>query len=360
MRRILSTLGTAIFISIICRSCYKYDDSHTHLSKTEAFGDKYKSIRQNGKDSIRTGIPPDTVVLVSGVGFDEGYDWRKDSLYGSASGRIFLLRNGEVVMDIEAGGNSHASTAPDKHHLVGEHLFTEFCDVSGTYIGKDGQELFSYPGRESLRGLVIEGDDVYTLGQGLDGQGLALRRNGETIFASKNGNIAGQMLDDPDYPSGALYMDSGHMYFCYWRPETSGSSRKAWFIVEDCTETQFSTGYEGLLDIRVKEGQVISEPLTAKQSIFTRFTEKCLVIAYQDGTLMIAAPYMKHAEITKESFYYFSFRNSSMCGNSLYIALTPFDKGKAPFIWKNGAMYKMDINGFLTGISVSVLPREGS
>lgn len=357
MKSIFFSIAAAVIYLSSCISCYKSDEGHSHLSKTEAFGDKYKNSRHESGEE-REAIRRDTIVLISGVRFDDGYDWRRDSLYGSANGRIFLLRNGETVLEIEAGGGAHAGTDPDMHHLVEGHIFTEYRDAARTYIGVDGQELFSYSGRETLRGLITDGEDVFTLGQGLDGQGIALRRNGEIIYSRKDGRIAGQMLDSSEYPTGALYMDCGHMYFSYWRPETDGSPRKAWYIVEDGQETQISADPYGLFDIRVKDGGVKMEPLTARQSIFTRYSEKCMVIAYQDGTMLIKAPDMANATITKETYYYFSFRNSCLCGDTLYVALTPHEKGKAPFMWKNGAIYETDINGYFTGISVSVLPRE--
>ena len=360
MKGLLYSIAAAALCLAVCNSCDKSEEGHSHLSRTEAFGDKYKNLRHAGGCSTRESFPADTVVYVTGVEFDKDYDWRKDTLYGSAGGRIFLMRDGKRIVEIEAGGDTHASTSADKHHLVEGHVYTEFCDASLTYIGKDGQELFSFTGREALRGLIVDGDDIFTLGQGLDGQGLALRRNGETVFSCKEGNVSGQMLDRNEYPSGALYMDGGHMYFSYWRPETAGSPRKSWFIVEDGMETQVSAGPYGLYDIRVSEGSLNIEAKTASQSIYSRFSDNCLVIAYQDGTLMLKAPGMRNAEITTEKYFYFSFRNSCMFGNTLYVALTPFEKGKAPFIWKNGAVYETDINGFLTGISVSVLPREGS
>lgn len=361
MKGVLYSIAAATLCLAVCISCDKSEEGHSHLSRTEAFGDKYRNLRQRGGSNAREDIPADTVVYVTGVEFDKDYDWRRDSLYGSAGGRIFLMRDGERIVEIEAGGNAHASTGADKHHLVEGHIYTEFCDASMTYIGKDGQELFSFPGREVLRGLIVDGEDVYTLGQGLDGQGLALRRNGKVEFSCKEGCVSGQMLDRSEYPTGALYMDSGHIYFCYWRPETAGSSRKSWFIVEDGHETQVSSaGPYGLYDIRISEGSLNIEELTPSQSVYTRFSDNCLVIAYQDGTLMLKAPDMRNAMITKEHYYYFSFRNSCMCGDTLYVALTPFEKGKAPFVWKNGAVYDMDVNGFLTGISVSVLPRKGS
>ena len=55
------------------------------------------------------------------------------------------------------------------------HLYTDNLDGTETVIRRDGEELFRYPGRESLRGFLLVGGKVHTLGQNLDGDGFAYR-----------------------------------------------------------------------------------------------------------------------------------------------------------------------------------------
>ena len=335
-------------------------DDVSHKKRIEAFSDRYMK-RLACDSSFRNDLGTDTVVFISGVEYHDDYDWRKDSLYGQSAGKIVLFRNGKKHLEIEAGERNHISTDPDMHYLVGGHIFTEYRDRNGTYIGCDGQNLFSFPEREIVRGLVIIGEDVFTLGQNADGEGFSLRKNGLVTFSRERGYIAGQMSDSQDFPSGALYLDSGHLYFSYWRAETSGSRNRTWFIVEDACETQVLNGDDKMYDIRIRNGEKTIIPLVAPQAVFVQYNEngkKATVISYSDGTMLISNNCVRLSEFTEEKYLFFSFRNSCIAWPVLYLAITPEEEGRKPLLWKNGDVSEIDINGFLTGIEVSIVPRQ--
>ena len=360
MRHFVPALLAAASFCLTCCTLQEDDSGHAHRTKMGAFSDRYHPGR-HGSYQGRGGFLSDTVVFITGVEFPDDYDWRRDSSYGAVPGRIVLMRNGERVVEIDAGAGAHASTAPDLHHLVEGHVYTEFTGGGKTFVGRDGTELFSYDGCETLRGLVTDGDDVYTLGQRKDGAGLALRRNGTVLFSRDGAFVAGHISDDYDYPTGALYMDSGHMYFCYWRPSEAGGSHKDWFIVEDGQETQIRTEGNGMFDIRVRGGEVTATPLSASQAIAVSLHDgesTARVMAYSDRKLLISNVSLGFYTFTKEEYYFFSFRNCDLAGTTLYLAITPVEEGKAPILWKNGAVSEIKINGFVTAVDVSVIPRQ--
>lgn len=355
MKTIWTLLGTICISSCLAAGCTGKDEEKPHKTRLEAFSDRMATGSRRADTLHRSSHSSDTLIFVSGVEFPEGYDWRQDSLYGTTPGHILLFRNGERVLSIEAGGGAHASTDPDMHHLSGGHIFTEFTDSRKTYIGKDGKDLFSYEGKEYLCGLLTDGENVYTLGQNKDGKGFSLRCNGKVLFMHQEGSICGRMTDNPDYPSGALYTDSGHMYFCYRRPLTSGGHSYAWFIVEDGNETQVYTETDGLYDIRVKNGEIAK---TRISSIYARSFEYhdgadyARITWYDNGSMLIwhgsaSVPYVKD-----DPHYFFSAMNGCLYGDDLYIAATPVKEGSRPFIWKNGEEKELDINGFVTAVSV--------
>lgn len=355
------SLISVIGISLIA-GCTGNEDDVCHKTRLEAFGDRY---RPHTKDSIslRGSVTPDTAVFICGVEFPPDYDWRRDTSFGNIQARIILMRDGCRVMEIPAGGGSHASTDPDLHHLVDGHVYTEFTYGKGTVIGRDGADLFTYQEKEILRGLMVEGDEVWTLGQYKDKDGFALRRNGVIVMEKENGQVAGRITDRMDYPGGALYRDSGHLYFAYWRPAAAGSMDRAWYIVEDGQETQVQVESSGIYDIRVKDGTVIKTPVTPSHSLYNKYTDgetTVTVVAYSDGSILISYPGMKCDDPEKGGYYFFSYRNACLSGKTLYLALTPFEKGKAPFLWRNGTVSEIEMNGFVTAVDVSVLPREGS
>lgn len=348
--------------SVLTASCFHFKDNDElpHKKKMEAFSDRYCPGRHSDSLLCENNIM-DTTVFIAGVEFPEDYDWRRDTSYGNITGRIVLLKDGVRISEIKAGGGAHASTDPDMHHLVDGHIFTEFTDGSMTYIGRDGTELFSYKGCETLRGLVVDSDEVFTLGQRKDGSGFCLRRNGVEIFSREGAVVAGQMTDDRDYPTGALYRDGGHLYFSYWRPLTTSGGGRAWFIVEDGHETQITTAGDGMFDIRIRDGSVIVKPITSFHAVYVSLSDdeyKALVISYPDRTLLISNDSLGFYTFTEEKYYFFSFWNCDLAGDVLYLAITPLEKGKAPVLWKNGALSEININGFVTAVDVSVIPRQ--
>lgn len=341
-------------------SCSKYDSSQPHKTRLEAFRDKYIPQSREDSSSMRGKLPPDTVIYVSGVEFPDDYDWKRDTAYGEVSARIVLFRNGEKIVEIPTGPDEEASADPDRHHLIDGHIYTEWNSRAGTFIGRDGDRLFSYPEREILHGIQIDGEHVWTLGQ--HERGITLRRDGEVIMGRDGCFIQGSILDRADYPGGALYSDSGHMYFSYWRPETEHSDRRAWFIVEDGKETQVRTEGDGIFDIRIKDGKMEMTAVSIPQATTVQYQygeHQVLVIVYHDGTMLVRNPPAGISKFSSGSYYFFSFRNSFFLDGELFLALTPQEDGK-PFIWRNGKTTGLDINGFLTAVSVSVIPRQGT
>lgn len=339
-----------LFIIPLVAGCH---GESTGISRLEAFGDSYGEYHRGDVVPDRESTPKDTVLYMTAVEFPEGYDWRRDSSYGEVSGRIVLYRDSVRILEVPAGPGLPAAMDPDLHHLVDGHLFTESVSGDETFIGRDGEMLFSYPGRELLCGLLADGEDVYTLGRDRSGNGFALRRNGEEVFSSPKGGIAAQFSARPDYPSGALYRDGGHMYFSYWRPS---GNEKAWFIVEDCEEHRVDVPDGGVYDIRVRDG--IPEIKMVKSSpigVYTYVEDswKAVVAVSRAGRLTVYTPLWPTSRYIADPMFFVSFRDACVFGQQLYMALNPLAEGEKPFLWCNGEkVFGIDINGFITEVSV--------
>lgn len=300
----------------------------------------------------------DTAVYVSGVVFKDGYDWRSDTLYQRTGGYLVLFRNDEVVLDLEASSKKGISLDPDMHHLIGGHLYTEYSDQSKTIIGKDGDVLFSYYGREVLCGLLVEGKDVYTLGADRSGNGFSLRKNGTEMMSRRDGSVIGRMSDNPAYPSGALYRDNGHLCFCYSRVSASGGTGKECVMVMDCEETAFPFSNPTSFDIRIVDGNPVITPksssLDRRYSYNNRITT-AEILSYSDRTLSAYTNYARFPRKLSVQYYFFSASNAFLLGRTLFMAVTPVQQG-FPFVWINGEVRSYEINGFLTGVEASVCP----
>lgn len=198
-------------------------------------------------------------VYVTAIDYDNDYDWRRDTTFGLSSGRVNLYKDSSLVLSVPAGPDKEVSLDADKHHFVEGHLYTEYCSSTETVIKQDGKELFRYDGAETLKGILVRDDDVYTLGQGIGGQrGLSLRKNGEVLVSKEKGIVWGS-FSDPFYSgSGALYEDSGVMYFAFYTSykEDSPLAQRRYYLVKNQTvsELWFDEDVKILYDMRMING----------------------------------------------------------------------------------------------------------
>ena len=323
------------------------------LHKSDAFSDRFVESVRGGGVPVRTEAEKDTVIYMTAVEFPEGYDWRRDTSFGEVNGKIILYRDSVRVMEIPAGPGCLAGLDPDLHHFSGGHIYTESCSGDETVIGRDGEGLFSYPGRELLCGLLVEGTDVYTLGRSRSGKGFSLRRNGEELFSRPDGGIAAHISARPDYPTGALYREGGHMYFSYWEP--SGDD-KVWYVVEDGTESRVAVPDGRMYDIRIRDGAPdITLVKTSSIGVNTYWdgSWKTVVAVSKEGRITVYSPLWPTSVYISRPMLFLSFRNACVSGRHLYMALNPFSADERPFLWLDGeTMFSLDLNGFVTEVSL--------
>jgi hypothetical protein len=124
-----------------------------------------------------------------GVDYPEGYDWRSDEQNGSVRCSLVVFANGVPMMKVPVGDEYEVSADPDMHRMIGRNLYTDYSTDSETVIKKNGVQLFRYEGREMIVDMVIEGEDVYTLGQSREGRGFSFRKNGEVMMKRISGYV---------------------------------------------------------------------------------------------------------------------------------------------------------------------------
>ena len=117
-----------------------------------------------------------------GVSYPEDYDWRSDPEKGEVACSLVVLLDGRSIMRIAAGDKHQISTDPDMIRMIGGNLYTDYSTFDRTIVKKNGVEIFSYLGRESMSAFVVDGEDVYTLGNSRDGLGMSFRKNGNLIY----------------------------------------------------------------------------------------------------------------------------------------------------------------------------------
>ncbi len=192
----------------------------------------------------------DTAVYFSAVEFPSGYDWRKDSACGNSSAMLRLYRNYEPYASFQTGECKGIGTDPDTHHWVDGNLYTEYNLYGRTVISKNGTELFRYDDQEFLKGLLVLGDDVWTLGQNSKGKGFSLRCNGEAVLTDTQGIIFGDLTSSSHE---GLYVDSGKICFCYQRETVSSYNL---YTVTDSEVLLYTSRTQKVHDMVIANGVV--------------------------------------------------------------------------------------------------------
>lgn len=140
--------------------------------------------------------PDKTVWYVTLMDYPDGYDWRADIEKGTVKCSLVVLANGIPMMKIPVGDQYETASDPDMHRILDGHVYTDFSTESETVIKKDGREIFRYPSRESICGMVVDSAGVHTLGQSRDSSGFSYRINGEVVLKRAGGRTFGRLQRD--------------------------------------------------------------------------------------------------------------------------------------------------------------------
>lgn len=343
--------------------------------------------------------PPDTIVWLSAVRFPKDYDWQRDTAYGTAAFELVLYRDFKMEMALPFGPDACFVADPDRHHILSGHLYTERIADGRTRIGRDGQELFHFEGREFLVGLLEDGDQLYTLSRSVSGQGFTFRRNGEILFSRTDGIPFGNLADPSYGPTGALYPDGGRTVFCY-KTDTRGL-----YQVRDGKASQLESNRPAsdVLDLKIRNGEVLLLcassannglqdgriwPEEGGHSVSGRFRDGAggFYSGWMDGGDGVSP----HRLCNEEAVLYHnpqatfavsvdpdgivrwygpsgSGRSDGPClfpgpgcaaavGSSLVLALTPRAARGIPQIRRGGRVTELDLHGYVSSVAVSLSP----
>ena len=392
-----------LLAGIILTSCVWLDDS---LSG----GPSRAESSRHGQDSLAQaphGTPPepaparpDTSILAVAVRFPEDYDWQRDTAYGTTGFDLLLLKDGEPVLTLAYGPEAPFCADPDRHHLLSGHLYTERMAGNETRIGRDGEELFRFSGREFLVGLMEDGEDLYTLSRPVSGQGFSLRKNGEPVILRTDGTPFGT-LSDPSYsPTGALYRTDGPLVFCFRGGYVYDYS---YYLVRDGSETRLDSipSQQSVLDIKYSGDKVFTlystflKNLLYEGSIWPEGSGYAVTGCFSDGTGGVFWGYLDplswstQREICRDraalyrspeatwavspgtdgilrwfgpdgrgqsevACHFFSPACAALAGTRFVLALNPTDIRKKPRILDGGDEREIDVYGYVSRVAVEI------
>ena len=264
------------------------------------------------------------VCCMTAVDYRKGYDWRADRMKGSVKCSLVVYSDGVPVMKIPVGDEYETASDPDMHRMIDGHLFTDYSTDTETVIKRDGELLFRYPGRESICGMAVKGDDVYTLGQNRNGSGFSYRKNGQVLVSREEGVVLGGFGSEDDSLSFAfsdkiLSADGEVERYYSVRDETVSQVgvrddiRRVWDIVHDGNSIIYLASLVG-----------VSAPV-----LFA-------------GGKMTALPFPKGAVLVAASLFY---DKSILCAEYVYSS-----EGELyTSVWMNGVM----LNTFGKGMTMT-------
>lgn len=354
-------------------------------------------------DSSGTGgshIPPkpDTIIYCSAVRCPDDYDWQRDTACNTATCEVLLYKDGKEILCIPAGRGSCVSPAPDRHHIIDGHLFTEYCTLGETVICRDGEEVLRFKGNEILEGLVCRDGHVHTLSRKRDGTGYTYREDGEILLAQGSISIFGG-FDNPAYPAtGALYADGDNVVFCY---KSLGHSPVCHSVING-QDKELDLPGTGTLDVRISGGAtlkaaalyqdtrwleasvvtgsryVIAGTVTGwtcaiarDKTIYERLckgeapvycSEQKAVAVTCDEEGVVSVHYSTLIERRYEgTWHLFTTDCCAMVGDELLVGLSPKERGGRAKLCLGTKTYKLDGlgNGFITGVAGTIsLPNQ--
>lgn len=221
--------------------------------------------RGNGGEVVEDTVDvPDHSLVMCGVEYPQGYDWKRDSLMGMVQGKVFLSDLDGILMERRAGVGTDVSLDEDMHRIVDGALWEDWSTGSETVVRRDGVEVLRWDGREMVTDLVIRDSAVFALTVPRSGGGFVLRRDGDVVARS-----------DEYYPVSPFYEDGAALCF------NARSDDGLWAVVRDGQ----------IVQAEVDCGKIVQVYSIDNESIVACLTEDGLV-CLSDGRLLLEDRYI--------------------------------------------------------------------
>lgn len=359
-----------------------------------------------GKDD-----PESPVCYVTAFDYRDGYDWVSDVEKGTVKCSLTVFADGVPMMKIPVGDEYEISSDPDMHRMIDRHVYSDFSTARETVVRKDGKELFRFDGREAIVGLLVDSTDVYTLGHPRAGDGFVYRRNGEILLSREKGRSFGRLQRDGEDIcfafSEPVKSQTEVLERCYHvrngvvtQEALREDVKKVWDVasfrgkvcyVADVVGVRspvlfMDDGMEALAlpenlemktcrltissesfcieGICVAKGRPISSilwPDPSEGHVFSNGMTVTTLYAEDGGVCCVLNPVLPGGQgmIFRNGEPYCVYpgyvavgcHSAAMVGGILHVGLSS-KKGEKPVIWKDGIVDTLDVNGFISSVTV--------
>lgn len=198
-------------------------------------------------DGIWTGPPQNLygqVCYVTVVDYPDGYDWRSDPGGTEAACSLAVFADGVPFLRVPVGERHEVSADPQRHRVIGGHLYTDWTDGTVTVIKKDGREMFRYDAAETVARMLVRDGVIHTLNL-TSGGGFTYRVDGKEVLRRDDARLFGH-----------LDLCDGKVCFCFSRSvnDATGVTERYYSVTDGVVEMMELNGH--VHDVRVYEDGV--------------------------------------------------------------------------------------------------------
>lgn len=222
------------------------------------------------------------VCYLTAFTYPDGYDWRADLDNGSVSCFITVFAETIPVLRVPVGDRHEVSSDPQRHRVIGGHLYTDWSDSSGTVIKKDGKAVVRYPEPETVVKMLVHDGKIHTLNRPEAKEGFTYRVDGEKVLERSDAVL---------YPHLDLTEDG--VRFCFSRivTESSGTVSRHYTVLDGVVEMIDIEG--DVLDMKTCRGEVcaVISGSPAGRPFLLRSSSKEYIASFP-GTEFISAEFV--------------------------------------------------------------------
>lgn len=225
-----SLYGTLASILLVCGiSCSKVPP--TSSSQGQAQTDDGKPQPEDKPEKRKS-------LYITGIEFPSGHNWKPEIGAGSIEAKIFLMKDGERILEIPTGIIHETGIDSDMHKCFDGKLYTIYNNGHESIIKCNGEETVRFQDSELVYDFFAEEGKVHTLSK--KGDGFIYRVNGNVVFECKNGST---------YPG--IYKDGKMTVFTYKEHKDAGYAYNYGYIGDGSAYTIDVNTYRSIEALRI-------------------------------------------------------------------------------------------------------------
>lgn len=255
-------------------------------------------------------------LYITGIEFPKGHNWKPELGAGSVEAKMFLMKDGERIVEIPTGADHLTSIDSDLHQCFDGKLYTFFHTGYETIVKCNGKEIVRFQDRNPVYDFFAENGKVHTLSK--KGKGFTYRVNSNIVFECKDGST---------YPG--IYKDGKMTVFTYKEATENGNDYNYGYIGD---------GSSYNLDVnRFREIEALM--MHNKTLYYLGFDQQKSMRWYVFGNQMIKIGDINTGAIVNTQLVLDDKDNVFVLGDCY------FDHGTYPAIWNKNGLVAKEGNG---------------